>query len=205
MPTPRTERGRATRARILAAAADLIHRRGVSGTSVDDVLAAAGAGKSQLYHYFGGKRGLVKDALAFQEQRILDGQAEHLQHLDSWGGIAAWFDAIAESQRRGRFMDGCPFGTLAAEMATQDEEIRRQLDRIFDAWRRALADGLRAMQQRGELVPDADPEELAAFVVAAKQGGMLLAKTARDGRPLEVALEQALAHLKSYAVTPEGS
>ncbi|MDP8903842.1 MAG: TetR family transcriptional regulator, partial [Chloroflexota bacterium] len=38
---PRTTRGRAAKARIIAAAAELMHRHGVAATSVDDVLAAS--------------------------------------------------------------------------------------------------------------------------------------------------------------------
>jgi len=46
---PRTARGRATRERIVTAAAALIRERGVAGSSLDDVIERAGASKSQLY------------------------------------------------------------------------------------------------------------------------------------------------------------
>ena len=49
---PKTQRGQASRERIVASAADLVGERGVQGTSLDDVLATARASKSQLYHYF---------------------------------------------------------------------------------------------------------------------------------------------------------
>ena len=52
---PATEQGRATRRRIVSAAAGLIAERGVSGTTLDDVRAATQSSKSQLYHYFGDK------------------------------------------------------------------------------------------------------------------------------------------------------
>jgi len=49
MAEPRTERGRETRENILGTAARLFHERGVTATSVEQVLAGARAGKSQLY------------------------------------------------------------------------------------------------------------------------------------------------------------
>ena len=52
---PVTSRGRQTKARIVAVAAELMYDRGVATTSVDDVLLAAGVGKSQFYHYFSAK------------------------------------------------------------------------------------------------------------------------------------------------------
>jgi TetR/AcrR family transcriptional regulator, transcriptional repressor for nem operon len=51
-PRSLTVRGAATRARIVEAAAALIYEHGVERTSLDDVMAASGASKSQLYHYF---------------------------------------------------------------------------------------------------------------------------------------------------------
>ena len=54
-----TAKGRATRARILAAASELISDRGVAETSLDDVIERAGVSKSQLYHYFEDRAALL--------------------------------------------------------------------------------------------------------------------------------------------------
>ena len=65
--TPRlTTRGAATRARIVAGAAELMYARGVAGTSLDDIMAATNTSKSQLYHYFTGKDDLVLDVIRSQ-------------------------------------------------------------------------------------------------------------------------------------------
>ena len=58
--------------------------------------------------------------------------------------------------------------------------------------------GLQRMQAKGTLKPDADPEQLAIGLMAALQGGYLLANTAHDVRPMEIAIDLALEHLKSY-------
>jgi len=47
-----TARGAATRSRIVEAAADLTYAHGVDRRSLDEVIAASGVSKSQLYHYF---------------------------------------------------------------------------------------------------------------------------------------------------------
>src|SRR6516165_8368641 len=54
-----SEKGTATRLRIMRIAADLFHKQGVGATSPDEILGAARAGKGQFYHYFGSKEGLV--------------------------------------------------------------------------------------------------------------------------------------------------
>src|SRR6266487_3871493 len=75
---PRTGRGRASRERIVQHAADLFAERGVAGTSLDDVLAGAGAGKSQLYHYFHGRDELVEAAVAHRCTQVLAGLTQAL-------------------------------------------------------------------------------------------------------------------------------
>ena len=59
-----TPKGERTRARIVGAAAGLIYERGVAGTTLEDVRAAAEVSGSQLYHYFADKDELVQRSSA---------------------------------------------------------------------------------------------------------------------------------------------
>jgi hypothetical protein len=54
------------------------------------------------------------------------------------------------------------------------------------------------MRESGLISPEADPAELAVTVMTALQGGLLLAQTTRDVRPLELALDMAIAHVGRY-------
>src|SRR5690348_4487154 len=71
---PATIKGERTKARIVRAAADLVARRGVAGTSIDDVCAVTRTSKSQLYHYFPDRAALLRDVVAVQADRVLDAQ-----------------------------------------------------------------------------------------------------------------------------------
>ena len=59
LSSPPTRKGQETRQRIIDATTDLIFERGVGEVSLDDVRAATGTSKSQLYHYFVDKGQLV--------------------------------------------------------------------------------------------------------------------------------------------------
>ena len=61
------------------------------------------------------------------------------------------------------------------------------------------------MRDRGELVPEADPDALADALLAALQGGLLLAQTLRRAGPLRDSLQFAVAHLETFTTTPAGS
>src|SRR5215470_11458515 len=70
---PSTRRGRASRERIVERAADLFAERGIAGTSVDDVLEAAKAGKGQFYHYFRNRDELVPALLDRAHREAIGG------------------------------------------------------------------------------------------------------------------------------------
>jgi TetR/AcrR family transcriptional repressor of nem operon len=196
--TPLTEQGRATRGRIVAAAAALIGERGVAGTSLDDVRAATGSSKSQLYHYFGDKRGLVQAVIDHQSGVVLGAQAEALAAVQDWTDLARWAgEMVALSERQGS-RGGCPIGTLAAALADTDEGFRVALSDAFQGWREAIGDALARLRDNGLLAPGADLERLTTTTLAAIQGGLLLAKTSRDSTQLRVTLDGAIAHLQAH-------
>ncbi len=195
-PLPVTERGRRTRALIIDAAATLMYQRGVSMTSLDDVLAAADSGKSQLYYYFDNKADLIAAVIQRQLQLVLARQPR-LQQIDSWDGIKAWAAEILQAHSAPGGPFACPLGTIAAELKN-DEKFRPLLDAAFRQWEAPLARGLHMMQDRGALVADADPERLATAVIAALQGGMLLARVHGDITPLRDGLEGAIAQLHRW-------
>jgi AcrR family transcriptional regulator len=194
-----TGKGRETRQRIVDAAADLIYERGVAGVSLDDVLGATGTGKSQLYHYFGDKSDLIHAVIERQRERVLGFHRPALQSLSSWDDIQRWRDMIVETQAVRACRYGCPLGSLVNELAELDEFARAQLSGAFANWEQVLADGLAGMIKVGELRADANAADLAVSVIASLQGGLLLAEMDRSTHPLEVALDAAIAHLKSFA------
>ena len=196
-PRSLTARGAATRARIVEAAADLIYAHGVERTSLDDVMAASGVSKSQLYHYFADKDALVLEVIARQTERVLDAQRPHLEALDSLSALKAWRHAIVRLNKAAQGK-GCPLGSLASELANDSEPARRRLAGSFSTWRHHIEKGLAKMQERGELAASTDPHDLALALVSAVEGGLLLAKTAQSSRPLEIALDMAIDHVARH-------
>ncbi len=193
-----TRRGRASRERIVERAAELFAERGIAATSVDEVLAAAGAGKGQFYHYFRGRDELAAAAVGFRCAQVVAGLTEALGAVSSLAGLEqalAGFVAGFEQLD----MPGCPIGTLATEVAGRNEEARLQAAAGFDAWELLLADALERMRQRGELRADAPPAVLATGLLASIEGGMVLSQARRDMTSLRVAVEAGLAHIRMYA------
>jgi len=192
-----TRRGRASRERIVERAAELFAERGIAATSVDEVLAAAGAGKGQFYHYFRGRDELAAAAVGFRCAQVVTGLAQALGDVSSLTGLeqalAGFMTGFEQSG-----MPGCPIGTLATEVAGRNEEARVRAAAGFDAWERLLADALERMRQGGELRADADPAVLATGLLASIEGGMVLSQARQDMDSLRVAVEAGLAQVRAH-------
>jgi AcrR family transcriptional regulator len=197
-----TSKGERTKTRIAEAAADLVWDRGVAAVSLDDVRAATGTSKSQLYHYFADRAALLREVVAVQSERNLEAQKPTLEQLDSWADLERWFDEIVASKAEQGCRRNCPIGSLVTQLAETDPAAREDLAAAFERWEGYLADGLRAMRDDGALIPAANPRDLAVATMASLQGGLLLAQASRSTRPLRLALDAALRHLRTWATSP---
>ena len=193
MDQPKTARGRQTRAAIIETASNLMYLRGARATSLDDVLEAAGCGKSQLYHYFNGRSDLLAAVVEHQLETILGDQARF--EIDTWSGLRAWFESLVIRQQEQGFR-GCPLGGLTAELPAEDNELRDVVAASFARWEEELTAAFARMQQRGELKRSQRPDELARHVLSAIQGGYLLSTIRREPEPMREALNAALEHLE---------
>ena len=193
-----TKRGRASRERIVREASELFAVQGVAATSVDEVLAAAGAGKGQFYHYFRGRDELAAAAVGYRCGHVVAELTEALGNVSSLAGLEqALAGFVAGFEQSG--MPGCPIGTLATEVAGRNEEARIQAAAGFDAWERLLADAMERMRQLGELHADAEPATLATGLLASIEGGMVLSQVRKDLAPLRVAVAAGLANVRACA------
>jgi AcrR family transcriptional regulator len=201
-PLPRlTPRGAATRLRIIEAAAELVVENGVARTSLDEIMAVAEVSKSQLYHYFNDKNAIVGEVIRLQIGQVLAAQNPQLSAIDSMAALRVWRNVIVELSRAQGGKGGCPIGSLANELSNQSEHARGLLAQSFESWRGDIEIGLQKMRERGELAKAANPEELSIAILSAVQGGLLLAKTARSVRPVEIALDMALAFVEQHSTS----
>ena len=178
-------------------AAELFAEQGITGTSVDEVLAAAKAGKGQFYHYFRGRDELAAAAVGHRCAQVVAGLTQALGDVSSLAGLEqALARFIAGFEQTG--WPGCPIGTLATEVAGRNEEARLQAAAGFDAWERLLADALERMRERGELRADAAPAVLATGLLASIEGGMVLSQTRKDIASLRIAVDTGLAQVRAH-------
>jgi AcrR family transcriptional regulator len=190
---PSTERGRRTRASIVDAAADLMYAQGVAATSIDQVIAKSGTGKSQMYHYFASKDDLVQAVVDRQIGRALGGQPR-LFAIESWEDLVAWAEDLVAFHQGSSGPLPCPIGTLAAEI-DRDDTLRPAIARAFEQWLEPLEVALTKLRVNGEIPGDSQSRRLALRVMVVLQGGMLMARTLDDPTILADSVDALLAEI----------
>ncbi len=172
-----------TRERILTATNELFRRQGYNGTSLKQVTESAPATVGSLYHFFpGGKEALAAAVIetsgaAYRELFEMIADAE-----PNFGeAIIAFFDGAAAVLEGTDFVDICPIGTVAREVASTNDTLRTAAEKVFASWVDAAESRL-----IDEGIATTEAHELAVSLVASLEGGFLLARAARDGDQLRV-------------------
>lgn len=176
-----------SRERIVAGAADMISRRGLSATSIRELAKHAKAPLGSTYHYFPeGKQQLATEAVRYTgewvartlRRELEAGPAEGLRAF-----LALWRTIVVESD----FHAGCPVLAVAIE-EPPGEEIPPALAaaaEVFGQWESLLAESLRTHGVGAE-----QAEQLATLVVAAVEGTVAMCRAKRSTQPLDRTAEQ---------------
>lgn len=179
-----------TRDRIVDAAVDLFRVHGYTGTAMQQVIAAAGAPNGSVYHHFrGGKEELAAAAIERAGEVYRDlVLAVYDAEDDPVAGTRAIFDGAAVVLHETGYVDACPVGTVALEVASTSEALRGACDRVFTDWLDTLAGRL-----EGAGADPAAARAAAVAVVALLEGAFLLCRTARTTESMGACRDAAVA------------
>jgi AcrR family transcriptional regulator len=195
-----TPKGRATRDRIVQAAATLIVTEGLAAFNMDNVRKAASVSGSQLAHYFADKGALIRAVIGHQIGVVLGFHRQpKLRGLDSFDDFERWIDLNMRYLRRIGYFGTPTYHALAGQLAKSDGTTREALASGYWRWVELLAEAIQRMKDGGVLVADADPRQLALVIVCAHQGGGTLAFTYRAEWPHADAVRFAVNYLRMFA------
>ena len=186
-----------TRERLLQAASREIYRSGFQSASLGTILASAGVTKGALYHHFKNKEAL---GYAVVEEIISpDVRGTWVRPLQSVRDPIDTLIGIVRglSVQPKVVCGGCQLNNLAQEMSPLDAGFRKRLERIFDAWREAVASVLRAGQRHGSVRRDVEPTDAAALLIAMVEGYGSLAKNAQDPKVIKAGIKNIVGWLRS--------
>jgi TetR/AcrR family transcriptional regulator, lmrAB and yxaGH operons repressor len=190
MPTPPKHRDA-----IVRAAADLFRRQGYAATGLNEIVAASGAPKGSLYHYFPQGKEQIGEEVVRAAGRLVAGTLAELARSERTPGallrrygrmVVGWMEASG-------FEDGGPITTVLLELAPGVDGVTAAGREAFASWAAVLGGELTA---RG--VTPARARRLSTLAIAALEGALVLARVQQDGRPIRDATE-AVAELLDAA------
>ncbi len=173
-----------TRDKLIQVAFDLIWDNSYGAVSVGDICERAGVLKGSFYHFFDSKADLVVAAYEqhWKEKRphmdrIFSPQVAPLERIHLW----CEFICAVQYEKAEKYghVCGCPFASVGAEVATNDEKIRRKSEELMASAikyvENAIADAMRA-----EVVTVKDAKHAARCICSVATGMMVQAKVEND-------------------------
>ncbi len=182
---PGADRGAATRARLLDAAAQLIAERGWGEVTTRLVAERAGVNQALVHYHFGSMDVLLREAAM---ARMTPELAAAVGPLTGSGPLAeALHEAVASLER---FEPGSRSAVLMAEVllrSTRDPVLADRMWVEIQAFREALERRLEQAAEAGEIRTDVPPQVLATIVGATLDGLLLQRMAEADADPEVVA------------------
>lgn len=182
-----------TKDRILDVTAELFRRHGYNGTGLKQIVASANAPFGSVYHFFPGGKEELGEAVVRRAGEMYYELVEAIwaANPDPVDGLRDSFVGAAETLRETDYIDLCPIGTVALEMSSTSEPLRRATADVFEMWiaratSRLTAAGVAASRAR----------ELAVEINILIQGAFVFARAMRSTEPVEVAGRAAVVLLE---------
>ncbi len=191
-----------TRERILDVGATLFRRQGYTATGVKQIVTEAETPSSSLYHFFPNG----KDQLA---REIIHSSGQTYQQLvefvfdaspDILTGVRNCFAGAAETLRQTDYADACPIATVALEVASTNEPLRKATAEVFESW---IESGTERFTAAG--IAEKPARELAIALIGALEGAFLLSRAARSTEPMDIAGATTAAAVRSALPGSQGT
>lgn len=163
-------------------AAQLFLRQGYSYVSMDEVVRASGVSKSNIYYHFTNKEELLQAVVQYwiaqyeSQVYILLSQRERSveERVNS-------FIATLSAGIEGRNFEGsCPFITLYMQTPASAPDVKASISRFFRELQPMIEKLFQQGVDSGEFREGMDAGAVSSLFVAALEGSLVLAETARD-------------------------
>src|ERR1700682_1128898 len=154
----------------LERALQLFWQKGYEGTSLSDLTKAMGINRPSLYAAFGDKESLFHKVLDRYDKGPAAYVREALNQPTARAVVERLMEGAADLATASSNPRGCLFVQSALACGDKAEGIRNDLILRRDAGEKAVRLRLKRAQAEGDLAHDANPADLARYVVTVIQG-----------------------------------
>jgi TetR/AcrR family transcriptional repressor of nem operon len=186
------------RERLLKEGLRQFYATGFHGTSVDELLAGAGAPKGSFYHHFGSKEAFAHAVVEYylQGQLVSIGKFAAREDLNAFQKIQAYFAAMQDRFERSGYKVACLVGKFSTELAPSSDDFSSLLATAINDWREAVTSLVAEGHRDGSIRRDMTTTQQSTLVLSLIQGGLVVALAERSGESL-ASIQATLAKLLS--------
>ena len=185
---------------ILEQAAPIYNEKGISGTSVDDVLEATKLTKGSIYSHFENKEDLSIQVSGYLLDKVCSGISQAMKkETSAKGKIFAYMD-FNKTPSDTYIKGGCPIFNIAVESDDNHALVNAKVNEIMCVSQKNFASILRAGIDNGEFSSALDPEVYAFKMFAAIEGGTVMCKSMNTDLPMRGLIKSLKSELESYEI-----
>lgn len=176
------KKGDATRAQIVAAAAELLDSQGYHGMGINAVLERAGAPRGSLYFHFPGGKDEIAIAAVTQTAEAIQGAlaGAFKRHKRTEQAVREVFQVFETRLVATDYACGCPISTVGLELSGSDSPVLDACKLAYDGWILEITRALEPLFGR-------KAHERATLLLSLVEGALLLARSTRSLEPLRLA------------------
>jgi TetR/AcrR family transcriptional repressor of nem operon len=176
------------REKIITEGMRVVHERGFAGSSVRDIVKAAGVPQGSFTNHFQSKETFALEVLnayyergrEFTKSTLLNDSESPVRRLK------AWIDGMLKSYNQNGQWNGCMLGNLGAEHSEGTDLIQERVCELFVEIEQNLTYCLKAAVKAGEFPASINCKDWAIFIHTSLEGAVLGAKATRSHNPTKI-------------------
>ncbi len=178
-----------TRAFIIARTAPIFNRKGVAGTSLNDLTAATGLTKGAIYGNFENKDEVAVAAFEYNVQQVLaEIRIWQSKETTYKGKFQALIRFYRQMLRQDFSFYGCPIANTLTEADDTHSLLNAAVKKSVLFWQQSGERLVQKGKEAGEFKPEAHAEQIVSTLFVLIEGGLLLSKGTGNPHYLENAL-----------------
>lgn len=185
---------------IIETAAPIFNKKGVAGTTIDDVLSATGLAKGCLYNHFENKEVLASETVDYLLYKIrVNSQAALDKETTAKGKLFAYLDLRLDTQNR-LFEGGCPILNFGTESDDTNAHIKLKVKKIIQSAFKLIQGIVEEGIAKKEFSKDFNGEEFAVKVFTLMEGNILAGRVLDSNKPMKMMNAMLKKEIESYCL-----
>ncbi|MEL7122654.1 MAG: TetR/AcrR family transcriptional regulator [Bacteroidota bacterium] len=167
---------------------EILWNKGFNGTSVNDIVKAAGIPKGSFYFYFDSKEDFVIKAIHqyFKEQYYPSIMILQDQSLSAKDRLMKFYEERVEMAKNDQFCkQGCMFSNISSEISGQNDKVREEITKIYNYAIKYVIDTAKEAQKDGDLDASLNIPDMITFFEDAFRGALITMKEKQSTYPVD--------------------